>query len=183
MSIFIISDLHFNHKNILEYSKRPWNSLYEMQEGLIANWNSVVSPEDKVYFLGDFAFGRHSVESDRNLLLRLNGDKEIILGNHDLFFKEYNKEGASLGKVTRVRALEYWKEVGFSKVHSQPIVLDKYFILSHEPIDGLNETQIFANIHGHTHNVNIGVKNYYNVSVENINYTPINFEEIKEFYE
>jgi|YelNatPaOPRAMG01_1025707.scaffolds.fasta_scaffold50800_1 calcineurin-like phosphoesterase family protein len=83
MKYFITSDLHFNHKNIIEYSNRPFNSVEEMNETLINNWNSVVSMDDIVYIDGDLAFG--SKGKIREILNRLNGSKILIKGNHDWF--------------------------------------------------------------------------------------------------
>jgi len=81
MNIFYSSDHHFFHKNILKYCPRPWNTIEEMNEGMIQRWNSVVGPDDVVYYLGDFAFG--SVEKQRAIIVRLNGQKIIVRGNHD----------------------------------------------------------------------------------------------------
>lgn len=78
-----ISDLHFGHKNILQFDNRPYNSVEEMEEQLILNWNSVVSKDDTVYILGDFCWGK---EKDwLRLLPMLKGKKILISGNHDIF--------------------------------------------------------------------------------------------------
>jgi len=81
MKTFFTSDTHFNHESILKYCARPWSSVSEMNEALISFWNEVVTPEDTVYHLGDFAMG------DRDLipsvLSRLNGRIILIRGNHD----------------------------------------------------------------------------------------------------
>ena len=81
--IFLTSDTHFNHLNILRYESetRPFSSIEEMNEAIIANWNSVVSPEDTVYHLGDFFMGRYDAIED--ILDRLNGTIKLIRGNHD----------------------------------------------------------------------------------------------------
>lgn len=75
------SDLHFGHKNILEYCDRPCEDLYQMQEMLISNWNSVVKPIDDVFHLGDFSFLRPA--ETRAISASLNGNKHAIWGNHD----------------------------------------------------------------------------------------------------
>ena len=54
---FFISDLHFNHENIIKYCNRPFPNVDKMNSSIINNWNSVVSKDDVVYFLGDFMFG------------------------------------------------------------------------------------------------------------------------------
>ena len=78
MKHFIISDTHFNHKNIIRYCDRPFSSVGEMNECLIHNWNSVVSPGDNVWHLGDMGFG--DLTEFRH---RLNGHIHLIQGNHD----------------------------------------------------------------------------------------------------
>ena len=55
--IFFTSDTHFDHKNILRFCNRPWETVEEMNQGLIDNWNSVVGPDDIVFHLGDVSFG------------------------------------------------------------------------------------------------------------------------------
>ena len=54
--IWFTSDTHFGHKNILKFCKRPWDTVEEMVEGLIQNWNRVVGKDDLIFHLGDFAF-------------------------------------------------------------------------------------------------------------------------------
>lgn len=182
MKRWIVSDLHFDHANIIQYSNRPYNDITHMEVELIAGWNSVVAPEDVVYFLGDFAMGRHSFLRDKRLFDSLAGEKHMIIGNHDINFKTDLMDGNDRLKVTKDNAIEYWEKVGFKSVSLEPIILDDYFILSHAPINGLNNRQIMANIHGHTHDVSLAGGNYFNACVENINYMPIDFEVIKESF-
>ena len=78
VNIFFTSDLHFGHKNILKYCNRPWNSVEEMDEGLIQNWNNTVGKDDIIFNLGDFAFA--SNQRWRELISRLNGKHYLILG-------------------------------------------------------------------------------------------------------
>ena len=83
--IFFTSDTHFFHKNIIKYCNRPFGSVEEMNEALVANWNSVVGPDDHVYHLGDFCFG--NVEKWNWCLEpgRLNGHIHLILGKKAIF--------------------------------------------------------------------------------------------------
>ena len=82
-NIFFTSDLHFGHKNLLKFTNpRPFKTIEEHDEALINNWNSVVKQNDKVYVLGDVALNFDSDELESKLI-RLNGDKYLILGNHD----------------------------------------------------------------------------------------------------
>ena len=82
MTIRYIADMHFDNDSIIAYDNRPFDSVEEMNEALIANWNRVVTdPEDLTWILGDFCAGDAARWSE--LLSRLNGRKALILGNHD----------------------------------------------------------------------------------------------------
>lgn len=86
------SDLHFGHKGILDYCKRPFFSLDEMHEVLIRNWNASVSNEDTVFVCGDLALC--PFRDFEPLAKRLNGRKYLIRGNHDGYSEgQYNKVG------------------------------------------------------------------------------------------
>lgn len=127
-----------------------------MTEQLIYKWNSVVGKNDIVYVVGDFALcGKQKIIEISH---RLNGRKRLILGNHD---------GASMNT---------YREAGFEFVYNHPIVLDDFFIISHVPLSYIQAP--FFNIHAHTHEPS-NLENYFCVSVENIEYTPILFEKIK----
>lgn len=75
---YVISDTHFNHQMLVD-NYRPFTSLEEMNNTIINNWNSVVTPEDTVYFLGDFAFQAEPKQWRDHL----NGNIIFIKGNHD----------------------------------------------------------------------------------------------------
>jgi calcineurin-like phosphoesterase family protein len=76
--IWVTSDTHFGHANIIKYANRPFKNVQEMDQALIDNWNRVVGHQDSVFFLGDFAMG-----DPWGYIRRLNGSKTFILGNHD----------------------------------------------------------------------------------------------------
>jgi calcineurin-like phosphoesterase family protein len=78
---FFTSDTHWKHTNIMRYSNRPFNTVEEMNEALIENWNKTVGPRDTVYHLGDFCFGNKSDVEE--ILKRLNGHVYWCYGNHD----------------------------------------------------------------------------------------------------
>lgn len=83
MKVFLTSDCHFGHANILRLGKgRPFKTTEEHDQAIISNWNKVVAPEDLVYVLGDVFF---SVDLDymEGILRQLNGAKHLVLGNHD----------------------------------------------------------------------------------------------------
>ena len=80
--VFVISDLHFDHKNIIRFCNRPFRTTREMNHALMENWNRVVGDDDRVYYLGDMAYGRQKRPIDF-WLSKLNGEIRFIRGNHD----------------------------------------------------------------------------------------------------
>ena len=78
----MISDLLFNHKNILDYERNEFNDINEHDEYIVLRWNKTVKMEDIVYFLGDLTM-TIDLEYLINLISRLNGYKIMIKGNHD----------------------------------------------------------------------------------------------------
>ena len=79
--IFVSSDLHFGHDREFLWGPRGFRSSIEHDEAIIANWNSVVEPEDIVYVLGDLMLGDN--EYGKSCVERLNGTIRLIRGNHD----------------------------------------------------------------------------------------------------
>lgn len=160
MVIYFIADTHFGEENIRRYENRPFASSKEMTDAMISKWNEQVAKEDKVYVLGDF--GASGCEKD--ILERLNGIKYLVKGNHDIYSNEY------------------YRQAGFQEVYDYPIILDSFWILSHEPLY-VNENMPYANLFGHVHNSPI-FKDYsrqhFCVSVERTKYAPISFDEIKK---
>ena len=78
---YFISDTHFYHRNILEYSGRPFSSVEEMHKTIIRNWNSQVRDQDTVIVVGDFSFGTNA--ETKGILDQLKGTKILVKGNHD----------------------------------------------------------------------------------------------------
>lgn len=159
---YLISDTHFFHKNIINYANRPFNSIEEMNETLIRNWNKVIKKEYDIFVLGDVSLGGKNQTAE--IISQLNGNKFLIMGNHD-----------------NHKSVKYWKEMGFDTVSKYPIIFNGFYIFSHEPIF-LNDSMPYVNIHGHLHQNKYEGNQYYNVSVECIDYTPINFKKIEKFY-
>lgn len=156
-NVFLISDTHFGHTNIIKYCGRPFATPDEMDEALVSNWNSTVSSSDKVYLLGDVAMSHKKLP----ILEQLNGTKILIKGNHDIFALKYYTP--------------YFKDIRGS--HE----LDG-LLLTHIPVHESQKTRYRGNIHGHTHDKNLPDPWYTNVSVEQIDYTPIAFEVIRQRY-
>lgn len=165
---FFISDTHFSHKNICKFMRkdgetplRPWDDVEEMDEILVQNWNSVVGEHDKVYHLGDVFIPRRG----RFILDRLNGKKVLIKGNHDIFaLKDYTP---------------WFKDIrAYMKIDD--------IIFTHVPIHTCNLYRFKNNVHGHLHEHRVLLDDgeidprYFSVCVEHINYTPIEFSELRE---
>ena len=95
MKIFVISDTHFYHKNIIRYCNRPFESIEEMNAALIKNWNKTVSNDDIVIFCGDFCFCRTAEKKEVTTAItnQLNGHKIIVKGNHDFKQLKYTDCG------------------------------------------------------------------------------------------
>jgi calcineurin-like phosphoesterase family protein len=163
--IFLIGDPHFGHRNIIHYCNRPFDSVEQMNEALIKNWNSVVGKQDIVYVLGDFALcGKDRIIE---ITQRLNGRKRLVLGNHD---------GASL--VT-------YHMAGFEYVYNHSIILDDFYILSHYPQTYIQKNGLYGNIYAHVHDdpayVNVSSRTFcVSVERETMNYMPIEFEKVKQ---
>lgn len=162
---WFISDTHFFHANILKFVDsegkpiRPFSSVEEMHETMIANWNSVVRDHDYVYHLGDVTF--HYGKEFNSLMSRLRGRKRLILGNHDKI------KGTNL--MDWFEKVELWK--GF-KEHN--------FTASHFKLLKGSQRDGEFNLHGHTHQ-NVDPDPFYlNGCVEVNNYTPKHIDEIVE---
>lgn len=161
MKHYIYSDPHFNHERIIKYVERPFDTIEEMNEYLIEEYNKVVTEYDKVYILGDFGFGRK--EDVASIVKRLNGYKVLILGNHD-----------------RMHGRNWWIDVGFDEVHKDPILIRKKFLLSHEPLEFITPSS-FINLHGHTHDSGDISDYHLNMCVEKTGYRPMLIQNIEKW--
>lgn len=95
MTTHFVSDTHWGHTNIIKYSNRPFSSVPEMNEALIKNWNAVVQPNDTVWHLGDVAFCKYP--EFKSIISRLNGNKNLVYGNHDKMIEQNEAELLRLG--------------------------------------------------------------------------------------
>ena len=97
---FYIADTHFGHENCISFDGRPFKTIEEHDEALIANWNSVVADEDHVYIIGDFAFKSEKPVSEYTK--RLKWHLHLIRGNHDKKTQEYESCFETVGDVLTV---------------------------------------------------------------------------------
>lgn len=79
-----ISDIHFFHRNVNDVDGRGFETMFDMHETIVRNWNSAVDEEDEIYILGDLSFGK-GVET-WELLNKLKGKLILIEGNHDFHY-------------------------------------------------------------------------------------------------
>ena len=162
---YFISDTHLSHQNILKYEPiaRPFATIEEMNEKLIDNWNKVVGKYDKVYHLGDFAFGKANIA----IAGRLNGQKRLIMGNHDCYPME-----------------EYLKY--FLSIHGSIFLKD--YLLTHIPAHPYQLVyRAKLNITGHLHSKYILDENgerdlrYFNACADANNLTPVHIDTIIQY--
>jgi len=131
-SVFLVSDTHFGHAGVCRFLRedgtklRPWDNPEDMDEFMVKAWNQRVRPNDKVYHLGDVVINKRALKT----LGRLNGDKVLIRGNHDIF------------RDTEYR--EYFRELRAYHVMNG-------CILSHVPVHEASLGRFGVNIHGHLH--------------------------------
>lgn len=184
-NIFFTSDTHFWHANILRYCNRPYSSIEEMNEALITNWNSVVKPNDIVFHLGDFAFC--GADKFNEILDRLNGKIYWVLGNHDWSMLKQNY-------ADKFEAIEQQMAI---RINHKGLTYKIY--LNHFPYLAFSGAwnfakptwQLFGHVHSTKNNSNgLDQKrmtelfpSQYDVGVDNNNYTPIAFEDVKQIIE
>ena len=170
-AVFLVSDTHFGHAGVCRFmcndgvtKLRPWDNPEEMDEAMVKAWNETVGPKDKVYHLGDVVINRKALP----IMERLNGDKVLIRGNHDIFRDdEYRK---------------YFRELRAYHVMNG-------MILSHIPIHTESLGRFGVNIHGHLHSNRVMKRDFFSdelmidtsyhcVCVEQTDFRPILFEDV-----
>lgn len=155
--VWFTADCHFNHANIMKYCNRPFSSVEEMDETLIANWNARVQPSDDIYVLGDFCWHDPS-----KYVKRLNGRIHLIVGNHD---------HEALGRRDLFKSVYFLHKI---KVEGQPIVLCHYSMRTWDA------SHYGAwHLYGHTHSVLPPWGKSLDVGVDEFNYCPVSFNELK----
>jgi len=171
-AVFLVSDTHFGHAGVCRFVRndgvtklRPWDDPAEMDEFMVKAWNERVRPIDKVYHLGDVVINRKAL----GIMRRLNGDKVLIRGNHDIF------------KDSDYR--EHFRELRAYHVMNG-------MILSHIPIHSESLGRFGVNIHGHLHANRVMLPGfngkitdivdvrYHCVCVEQTDFAPILFEDV-----
>lgn len=159
--VFIISDTHFGHDNIIQYSGRPFATVELMDECIRDNWNETVKDEDIIYHLGDVYMG-----SAPSFLYNLKGRKRLVLGNHD------NPKDQALQKV--FEKIMIWRKFPEYKCILTHVPLHDNCLLTGSKYDW----SMYINVHGHTHTNDSPSKWHVNACVEKTDYKPIELEEL-----
>ena len=160
MTSYFTSDQHFGHARIIEMCARPFRDVDEMDRHMINAWNGVVRPDDTVWHLGDFAY-RMKPGRLTGLFHRLNGIKNLIVGNHD------GDDTLALpwASVAQMREIS---------VDGQRIWLSHY-ALREWPRFFKDSMHFF----GHSHSRMPGSRRCLDVGVDNIGFTPQTLEQMK----
>lgn len=163
MSYLFISDTHFFHEALIKYKHRPFKSLDEMHSCIIDNWNSVVTKDNDVFHLGDFAY-RADRDALAKLIKQLNGRIHIVWGNHD---EKYAKK---LRHMFASCHDDHYMKIGKQKIH-----------LYHFPICSWRSKEHGSwHLHGHSH----GKRQYpgltMDVSVECVGYKPVTLAQVND---
>ncbi len=174
MYIWFTSDHHSGHKNIIEYCSRPFASVDEMNEALVAAWNDCVAPIDTVYYLGDFSLKSAAMEQ---YAPRLHGRKILIAGNHDSCHPSNN--GGKLGSLAVYR--KYFDDVLEEHewedclLHHMPYYdKDDDRFPEHRPLDNGKVL-----LHGHVHERWLTNGKQINVGVDVWDYAPVSEQQIR----
>lgn len=176
-NVFFTSDTHFGHENIIKMCKRPFHDAKEMDEVLIENWNRTVPSNGTVFHLGDFAWGGYPFwKQIRN---RLNGEIILIVGNHDF------KNGGDFSDL-----FSYITPQMYIKIEGRRVFLNHVPFLCYAGTYRRKEDIVYQ-LFGHVHTKDdmTGLDKprlkylfpfQYDVGVDNNNYTPISWGDIKD---
>jgi calcineurin-like phosphoesterase family protein len=167
--IYFTADLHLGHANVIRHCDRPFESVEEMDESLIANWNAAVTPKDEVYILGDLTM-RPAAQA-HGYISRMNGRKYLIRGNHDRFLKGF---------------APYESDFEWVKDYHTLYIDGQCFVLFHYPIlEWANYYRGSYHLYGHVHNSQTSAKlleglkgSAFNVGVDVNGYRPVSVTEI-----
>lgn len=169
-NIFVTSDLHVGHSNIIKHCQRPFVSVDEMDAALIANWNGRVAKDDIVLVLGDFSF--RATRNVRDYVRQLNGKIMFQFGNHDNRPESHN---AGFHTILDNAIWEYRIPEGMDGKHDR-------IIISHYPLLGWNgafhgRVHLFGHVHSGPYKPYTGQCNSYDVGVDNNEFAPILLED------
>jgi calcineurin-like phosphoesterase family protein len=171
-NLWLSSDLHIGHFNVIEYSGRPFSSSSEMTEALINNWNSVITKESTAIICGDLTLStnRKYVEE---IIYRLNGDIHLVIGNHDKWLKHsiLKERFSSVGDMLEIN-------VSTKENKSQQLIACHYAMQSW-PRSHHGSWHVYGHSHQRTP-VSYHSPLAINVGVDAWNYMPVSYEQIEK---
>lgn len=177
MTVYVISDLHLGHKNVLNFKNadgsrlRPFDTIAEMHAAMAYGWDAMIVPEDKVYVLGDVSMSKS--REVQGWIHDRPGQKRLVKGNHDLFPDKW------------------YHEAGFKTLHGVRNINNVW--LTHVPMHPQSLSgRAVGNIHGHLHGNHVMLpglahthpmpdRRYFNACVEPLSYTPISLDTVVEW--
>ena len=167
--IFFTSDQHFMHKNAIEMCDRPFKTVEEMDQALIANWNAKVGIRDEVYILGDISLAK-SWSIVHEYLKQLNGNKKyLIKGNHERYLKDQKFQKHFFELITDYHELKY---------------NGHFFVLCHYPLfEWKHKYRGAIHLYGHIHAKDSAILQEQfgrclNIGVDSNDYAPISADEV-----
>lgn len=193
--IWFTSDTHFSHNNIIRYCDRPFRDVDHMNQVIIDNWNSVVSPEDTVFHLGDVALGQ--IDKSLACVSRLNGYKILKLGNHDRPFMRFRNTDYwdwYLRYMEVFQEVWHWQDRHTVSLNGQEFVISHFpYTGDHTPTDRHADVRPVDDgytplIHGHTHirdqHYTLSSKGTPQIHVgqDAWNFTPVSEDEVMNYY-
>lgn len=164
--IFFTADTHFDHKNIIRYCNRPFQSVKEMNESIIDNWNTTIGKNDFVYHLGDFAFA--DAQRQEQIARSLNGSIHLIRGNHD---RQIPKCFQSVTYLNEIRVEDP------DSPHGKQVI-----VLCHYAMRVWNKSHYGAwHLYGHSHGTLENDPNSLSidVGVDTNNFKPYSYDDVK----
>lgn len=179
-NIFITSDEHYGHQNIIEYCGRPFKSLREMEDEMVWRHNEKVpdNPNVVTIHLGDMFWGEpskdgywHATDNEALAILeRLNGSHAFIYGNHDELME----------RSSVLRSKFYWIKGANKESGTHIIRWNKHEItLCHYAMTVWNRSHKGSwMLYGHSHGELKTPGKSFDVGVDCHNFEPWSMEEI-----
>jgi len=154
--VWFTADTHFGHTKIIEWCKRPYKSVEEMDKMIMHYWNQLINPEDTVYHLGDFAW-RHI----GRYVEQLNGNIHLIRGSHDRQIGNFSHHFVTVTDLNRV-------------VIEGNVIIMCHYAMRVWQASHFNSWQLF----GHSHGRLQPTGKQWDVGVDNNKYLPVPYSRI-----
>lgn len=172
--IYYIGDLHFGHRKVIEYDKRPFATVEEMDKVLINNWNKKVNEDDSVYIIGDFIY--KSSHDATYYLKQLKGHKHLIVGNHDW---------RTLEDAKACQYFESIEDMGYVKDDDTEVVMCHYPMVEWKGSRWKRNASVlvFSHIHNNTdstYDIMTSIHNALNAGCMVNGYEPCTLVELQE---